>query len=215
MASPRSWPYIVTLGMAQQVVKFWKDMLESWRLFEGGDGGRSDIRGGGIFECVIENSMTTRLWMDGYVAFVGVVNVSDRVARYDIWAGPKHVSTISANPGEATLALHDNALPRPCLQYELMTLTASAAPFKTIFAHPPKPNSLIYTWLAQGQWVVSGKFISGGLWDCRHKEAVDLPSYRHAWQTMVLRKRKQMTLILEELMQAACHPSRLEHIGND
>lgn len=32
---------------------------------------------------------------------------------------------------------------------------------------------------------------------------------------MALRKKKQTETVLEELMQVACHPSRLDQIGND
>lgn len=201
MLPPMGIPFPKTPEMAQAVVRFWKAMLGSWPQCEGSN-----------FRKIIVSSTRETLYQDGSAAFVGVVNLSDKVARYDIWAFDKHVSSISALPGEATLALHDNALPRPCLQYEQPTVTASVVPYRMIFAHLEDP---VHAWLAQGAWMVSGTTVSRGLWDNSNEEAVELPSYGTAWVTMALRKRKQMETVLEELMRVVCHPSRLNQIGND
>lgn len=205
MAAPFPWgprpPK--TPEMAPAVVRFWKAMIECWPRCEGGG-----------FQTSIMSSTSERLWMDGSAAFVGVVNLADKVARYDIWSFDKHMSTISALPGEATLALQNNALPRPCLQYEAPTVTASVVPCKMIFFHLAFFDP-VHRWLTQGDWLVSGTTVSGGFWDHPNEEAVELPSYETKWTTMALRKRKQMETVLEELMQVACHPSRLDQIGND
>lgn len=144
--------------------------------------------------------------------WVGVTNCSDKTCRYDLYLH-RFQRTFYLRPGESQLLLGTNAAPALCLWRQGCEIEASEPPFYLVSAIVNNVDRLA---LGREQWAIDGLAVAdgrfGGLADESHTV---LPCLEEAWRGAASRTHECVSQMKEELMQVACHPSRLEQIGVD
>lgn len=142
--------------------------------------------------------------------WVGFRNAGADARRVGIKCGGMVRETV-VGPGCCELALGDNCIPFVCLNFEPAWLTADA-PARLTVVTAFLPNEARRA-LVQCPWRAGPLYVSGGFARALPEEGREYLRLPPSWLRPAAAKRRLLEVYLEELMAAACHPSRLFQIG--